>query len=114
MINPYVDGSNLNKDMKEELPISPKGLIAKVCLDYRFVKINAAYIDKVALYIGKIRIAEYFLDSLGSRGVVSYKVIPLIGANRADLDIKYANSEERCKAICIEIANKFADDLVNP
>lgn len=68
------------------------------------------YSNGRSLYIGKIKVTGYHYDEMRSRNdPKAYKVTSPIGTIKSDLG--NFETEEECKAICLEVARVFCKQL---
>lgn len=99
-----------NKETKVEEPKNEALHIADVKCSAIWKNIESKYSSSKGLYIGKIKVAEYFWDGMRPKGDTKvYKVTSSIATIKSDLG-NY-ETEDECKALCIKIAKVFCEQL---
>lgn len=68
--------------------------------------IKGTYTDSKGLFIGKIKVAEFFYNAVRPKGDPNkYKVTTALPLNNVGVGA-YA-TEDECEAVCLNIANEF-------
>ena len=76
----------------------------------RFREIEGRYTSSTGLFVGKIKIAEYFYDGSTSRGSEEKMKVVSHVSNIKLKKIHYKTNDE-CETVCVSIARKYFELL---